>query len=162
MVKLLGPTVRITAVNRAFALLNRQCTVRKSSRTIALRELLEGALFLYGNLFGAHNENDYCIEQRKDSELLIKLNQKQGGAPNAIRSILHAGIIGHGLKAETKEAVKPNPELQNMFLNAITACCKGEVKNNLLQENFNVYKFLFHFSRIYRQQLMDSLQYHCF
>lgn len=125
----LGPTIRITAVNRAFALLNRQCTVRKSSRTIALRELLEGALFLYGNLFGAHNENDYYIntEHRKNGELLIKLNQKQGTAPNAIRSILHAGIIGHGLKAPTKEAVKPDPDLQNMFLNAITACCKSEV-----------------------------------
>lgn len=129
-----GPTVRITAVHQAFAMLNRQCTVRKASRTIALRELLEGALFLYGNLFGAHNETDYYQnnEQRKDSELLMKLNQRQGSAPNAIRSILHAGIIGHGLKEPTKQASKPDPELQNMFLSAMAACCKSDDMANTI------------------------------
>lgn len=121
-------TVRLRSVSRSYTMLNRQCTVRKSSRTIALRELLEGALFLYGNLFGAHTETDTVAKwaQRKDTELLIKANQRQGSAPNAVRSILHAGIIGHGLKAPSKEPAQPHAIVQNMFLDAIAACCKSE------------------------------------
>ena len=106
-------------------MLTRQCIARKSSRTIALRELLEGALFLYGNLFGAQNEN-IENDQRKDLYLLMKLNQKQGTAPNSIRSILHAGIIGQGLKTPTKESSNPLPNMQNMFLTAVLACCKSD------------------------------------
>lgn len=84
---------------------------------------------MYGNLFGAHTENNYIEngEQRRDSELLLKLNQKQGNTPSAIRSILHAGVIGQGLKVPTKQATKPDPELQNAFLNALTACCRNSV-----------------------------------
>lgn len=117
----------MTAVNTAYQMLSRQCILRKASRTVALRELLEGALFLYGNLFGALNETDYLkTDQRKEGDLLMKLNQKQGSAPNSVRSILHAGIIGHGLKTPTKEAGQPDAEIQTLFLGAIAACCKSD------------------------------------
>lgn len=110
-------------------MLARQSANQKAARTIALRELLDGALFIYGNLFGAHTENNYIEtgDQRRDSELLLKINQKQGNAPSAIRSILHAGIIGQGLKVPTKHASKPDPELQNAYLNALSACCRSSV-----------------------------------
>lgn len=122
--------VRSNAVHRAYQMLARQSSAQKAARTIALRELIEGALFIYGNLFGAHTESNYLdqCEQRRDSELLLKINQKQGNAPSAIRSILHAGIIGQGLKVPTKQASKPDPELQNAYLNALSACCKSSVR----------------------------------
>lgn len=86
---------------------------------------------MYGNLFGAHTENKYLDngDQRRDCELLLKLNQKQGNTPSAIRSILHAGIIGQGLKVPTKLASKPDPELQNAYLNALSACCRSSVSS---------------------------------
>lgn len=122
-------TIRTTATHRAYQMLARQSAAQKASRTIAIRELLDGALFMYGNLFGAHTEHNYLenSDRRRDSELLLKINQKQGNAPSAIRSILHAGIIGQGLKVPTKHASKPDPELQNAFLNALSACCRSSV-----------------------------------
>lgn len=122
-------TRRSTATDRAYRMLTRQCITRKASRTVALRELLEGALFLYGNLFGAHNEYDHeaatrTASVRGDGELLLKLNQKHGNAPHAVRSILHAGIIGHGPKAPTRHASRPDRQLQDLYLAALAACCR--------------------------------------
>lgn len=102
-------------------MLTRQCTIRKSSRTLALRELLEGAFFTYGDLFGAHSETSN--ESKKEAVSLMKLNQNHC----SIRSILHAGIIGHGLQKPMHVAEKLEPEMQQLFLGAIAACCKSEV-----------------------------------
>lgn len=89
--------VRKVAVERTYLLLARQCSERKYCRVAALRELLEGALFSYANLFGVHLdiESD-CDVQKRDDRLLIKMNQMQNNTPNNIRSFLHAGIIGQG------------------------------------------------------------------
>ncbi len=107
-------------------MLTRQCIIRKSSRTLALRELLEGAFFTYGDLFGAHS--DTINESKKESVSLMKLNQNHC----SIRSILHAGIIGHGLQTPMQAADKLEPEMQQIFLGAIAACCKSEV--NILKK----------------------------
>lgn len=105
-------------------MLTRQCTIRKSSRTLALRELLEGALFIYGDLFGAHSDTNVIVnESKKEVVSLMKLNQNHC----SIRSILHAGIIGHGLQTPMQLADKLDPDMQQMFLGAIAACCKSEV-----------------------------------
>lgn len=122
--------VRQIAVERAYSLLHRQCSGRKYSRTVALRELLDGALFSYGNLFGVHLDLDLDREMQNfkcDDRLLIKMNQMQNNTPNNIRSSLHVGIIGNGLKLPTKEASPPNSNIRNMLLKAFTACCKQEV-----------------------------------
>lgn len=98
----------------------------------ALRELLEGALYSYGNLFGVHLDIDFdkgLQNKKRDDRLLIKLNQSQNNTPNNIRSFLHAGIIGQGLKFPTKEASSPDSEIRNMLLRAIIACCKQEVRS---------------------------------
>lgn len=114
-------------------MLTRQCTIRKSSRTLALREVLEGAFFTYGDLFGAHS--DTYNESKKEIVSLMKLNQNHC----SIRSILHAGIIGHGLQTPMQLADKLDPEMQQMFLGAIAACCKSEVINDLhLAQMFSV------------------------
>lgn len=123
--------VRRTAIERSYELLARLCASRKYARVAALRELLEGALFLYGNLFGVPNDTDFdnnAHVQKRNDQLLIKLNQAQNNTPNNIRSILHAGIIGQGLKVPTTEAAAPEPSVRNLYLEAINACCKYEVK----------------------------------
>lgn len=122
--------VRRTAVQRSYELLARLCATRKYARVAALRELLEGALFLYGNLFGVPNDTDFDSDvhvKKRNDRLLIKLNQAQHNTPNNIRSILHAGLIGQGLKVPTTEAATPEPSVRNLYLGAINACCKYEV-----------------------------------
>uniref|UniRef100_A0A182SH31 Integrator complex subunit 5 C-terminal domain-containing protein n=1 Tax=Anopheles maculatus TaxID=74869 RepID=A0A182SH31_9DIPT len=112
------------SLNRVYALLSKHCGHRKAARTAALRELLEGALFMHGKLFGSQSESQaYSFD--KPDDLLIKLNQKQGIALNASRAtVLHAGIIGQGPKIPTKKAVGPGSAMQNHLLNAIVACCQ--------------------------------------
>ncbi|XP_035895402.1 integrator complex subunit 5 isoform X2 [Anopheles stephensi] len=112
------------SLNRVYALLSKHCGHRKAARTAALRELLEGALFMHGNLFGSQSESQaYSFD--KPDDFLIKLNQKQGIALNASRAtVLHAGIIGQGPKIPTKKAIGPASEMQNHLLNAIVACCQ--------------------------------------
>lgn len=55
----------------------------------------------------------------------MKLNQNHC----SIRSILHAGIIGSGLQAPMDVPDKLDPEMQQIFLGAIAACCKSEVRH---------------------------------
>lgn len=120
---------RQIAVERVYSLLTRQCSGRKYSRNAALRELLEGALYSYGNLFGVHLDIDFdngVQNRRREDRLLIKLNQSQNNTPNNIRSFLHAGIIGQGLKFPTKEATAPDSDIRNMLLRAIMACGRQE------------------------------------
>lgn len=112
-------------------MLARQCSGRKYSRIVALRELLEGALYSYGNLFGVHIDIDFdksVLSKKRDDRLLIKMNQTQNNTPNNIRSFLHAGVIGQGLKLPTKEALSPDADIRNMLLRAIIACCKQDVR----------------------------------
>uniref|UniRef100_A0A182N4L2 Integrator complex subunit 5 C-terminal domain-containing protein n=1 Tax=Anopheles dirus TaxID=7168 RepID=A0A182N4L2_9DIPT len=112
------------SLNRVYGLLSRHCAHRKAARTAALRELLEGALFMHGALFGSQTESEaYSFD--KPDDLLIKLNQRQGIALNASRAtVLHAGVIGQGPKIPSKSAVGPMPAMQNRLLNAIVACCQ--------------------------------------
>ncbi|XP_058055986.1 integrator complex subunit 5 [Anopheles bellator] len=111
-------------LQRVYLLLSRHCGNRKAARTAALRELLEGALFMHGELFGSQSEAEpYSFD--KSGGLLIKLNQKQGIALNASRAtVLHAGIIGQGPKVPSREAAGPGMAMQNRLLNAIVACCQ--------------------------------------
>uniref|UniRef100_A0A182P578 Integrator complex subunit 5 C-terminal domain-containing protein n=1 Tax=Anopheles epiroticus TaxID=199890 RepID=A0A182P578_9DIPT len=112
------------SLNRVYTLLSKHCGHRKAARTAALRELLEGALFMHGDLFGSQADSQaYSFD--KPDDLLIQLNQKQGIALNASRAtVLHAGIIGQGPKIPSKKAVGPGSEMQNHLLNAIVACCQ--------------------------------------
>lgn len=117
-------------MEKVYSLLARHCSSRKYSRIAALRDLLEGALYSYGNLFGLHLDIDFdrsAQKKKRDDRFLIKLNQTQNNTPNNIRSFLHAGVIGQGLKCPTKEASSPDADIRNMLLKAIIACCQQEV-----------------------------------
>lgn len=121
---------RQIAIERVYLLLARQCSGRKYSRITALRELLDGALYSYGNLFGVHldiNIDKSVQSKKRDDRSLLKMNQMQNNTPNNIRSFLHAGIIGQGLKLPTKEASSPDVDIRNALLRAMIACCRQEV-----------------------------------
>uniref|UniRef100_A0A336LS77 CSON002532 protein n=1 Tax=Culicoides sonorensis TaxID=179676 RepID=A0A336LS77_CULSO len=116
--------LRDKAIDRSYNLLSKQCMGQKAAQAMALRELLEGALFTYGNLFGSVTEQE--PEKEKKPESLLKLNQQQGIAMIASRSlVLHAGVIGNGPKLPLREAQGPQHDIKNIFLNAIEACCSN-------------------------------------
>ncbi|XP_065095747.1 integrator complex subunit 5 isoform X2 [Ochlerotatus camptorhynchus] len=118
--------------HRCCQLLSRHCATRKAARTAALRDILEGALYLHGHLFGSHTEPD-TVDYGKPDELLIRLNQKQGITMNASRAtVLHAGVIGQGPKLPFKKPDGPETEMQNRLISAIVACCQDLEHQNTI------------------------------
>lgn len=117
---------RMSNLNHCYSLLNKQCYNKKTIRSVALRDLVEGALFLYPNLFGApdHDKNNQLKNNSSDS--LLKYNQRKGISLNISKSsMLHAGVIGFGLQ-KIKESWSPNgldEEMKNFFIKAILSCC---------------------------------------
>lgn len=135
---------RAMVTNRCYSLLSKQCAGKKGIRSAALRDLLEGALFLYPNLFGAplHVAEKSLIYHKKD-ESLLKLNQKQGVSLNVSRSsILHSGVIGCGVPKVSQPWVPDglDDDIKNLYLKAIVACCcqdeGGNNGNMLSMEGF--------------------------
>lgn len=120
---------RTTYTSRCYSLFTKQCADRKGVRSAALRDLLEGALFIYGNLLGAplHIEEKHSkqIFHTKD-ESLLKLNQRQGISLNSSRSsILHSGIIGSGVPKVSQPWMPDSldNDIRSLFIKAIVACC---------------------------------------
>lgn len=118
--------MRTAVTDRCFSLLTKQC-LNRCIRSAALRDLIEGALFLYPNLFGAPLQivEKSHIYHKKD-ESLLKLNQKQGISLNVSRSsILHSGVIGCGVPKVSQQWVPDSldGDIKNLFLKAIVACC---------------------------------------
>ncbi|KAG5670916.1 hypothetical protein PVAND_001145 [Polypedilum vanderplanki] len=128
-------SLSLVAIDRSYNLLSKQCTEKKGIRSAALRDLLEGALFLYGNLFGSpskNSDNDKTASSRiyhtKD-ESLLKLNQKQGISLNISRSsILHSGVIGAGIPKISKPWIPDSLDnmIKDIYIKAIIACCYEE------------------------------------
>ncbi|KAM7364141.1 integrator complex subunit 5 omd isoform 1-T6 [Cochliomyia hominivorax] len=115
---------RTESVNRSYELFQRQCRARKFSRSACLRELIEGSLFYYGYLFGQYEEPVYDELKIPKHEMVLLQNQKQSLGPNANRSILHAGVIGRGLRPGNMIFGKNCPaEMQTLFLKALDVCC---------------------------------------
>lgn len=124
---------RTKVTDRCYSLLTKQCTSRKGIRSAALRDLIEGALFLYPNLFGAPLQiaEKSHIYHKKD-ESLLKLNQKQGISLNVSRSsILHSGVIGSGVPKVSQQWIPDSldGENKNLFLKSIVACCTNPEEN---------------------------------
>lgn len=124
---------RAMVTDRCYSLLSKQCAGRKGIRSAAMRDLLEGALFLYPNLFGAplHLAEKSHIYHKKD-ESLLKLNQKQGVSLNVSRSsILHSGVIGCGVPKVSQPWIPDglDGDIKNLFLKAIVACCCCQDEN---------------------------------
>lgn len=119
--------LHIESVNRCIGLLNKQCVGKKAIRTAGLKDLLEGAIFLYGNLFGEPKAEETAISSKKD-EFLMKMNQKQGISSIGSRSsVLHSGVIGTGVpKVAMQWSDGPEKFIKSEFLNALIACCQDQ------------------------------------
>lgn len=123
------PNARLIHVKRALTMLGQLCNNRKYTRIAALREILEGALYSYGNLFGMHNDVETPAAIKISSSIdtsLMKMNQTQNAA-STVRATLHAGTIGNGLRVPAKESLQPHPDARDWLLKAICACCKSPV-----------------------------------
>lgn len=108
--------------------MRRQCSARKISRTACLRELIEGALFYYGYLFGQYDDPKVDVLAIPEHEMVLVQNQRHSLGPNANRTILHAGVIGRGLRPEVALSEDGcNAEMQNMLMKALEACCADAV-----------------------------------
>uniref|UniRef100_T1GJ15 Integrator complex subunit 5 C-terminal domain-containing protein n=1 Tax=Megaselia scalaris TaxID=36166 RepID=T1GJ15_MEGSC len=116
--------LRLNSLEKATNLLKYLCNKSKMYRQSCQRNLLEKGIFTYGYLFGCYDESDSMDFGTKQEESLLEQNRKQIGA-NTHRSVLHAGVIGDGLKKRPLDSfgMQPNNELQNLFLKAITSCC---------------------------------------
>lgn len=133
---------RTSAVERCNSLLNKQCVGnnKKGIRSAALRDLLEGALFLYGNLFGEpRHVAEYSQIYHKKDESLLKLNQRQGISLNVSRSsILHSGVIGCGVPKVSQPWIPDglDNEIKNIYLKVIVACCQDDQNEKQTIEGF--------------------------
>ncbi|XP_031350418.1 integrator complex subunit 5 isoform X1 [Photinus pyralis] len=99
----------------------------KAAKMLALRELLEGALFSDTKmLFGAKAESS--LKPDDFEKLLIEQNRKNSKSIVLTKnsSVLHGGVIGNGRKKSissaelSKEAISDNTE---QFLRTLKACC---------------------------------------
>ncbi|XP_053946850.1 integrator complex subunit 5 [Anastrepha ludens] len=126
---------RSAAVNRAYLLLARQCSARKAARSACIRELVEGALFYYGYLFGQFEEPEVNQLEIPEHEMVLLQNQRHSLGPNANRTVLHAGVIGRGLRPDVtaKEQTGCPAETQTLLLKALDACCTVAEKQNSVE-----------------------------
>uniref|UniRef100_A0A1B0BJZ1 Integrator complex subunit 5 C-terminal domain-containing protein n=1 Tax=Glossina palpalis gambiensis TaxID=67801 RepID=A0A1B0BJZ1_9MUSC len=135
-------TQRSAAVNRVYVLFQRQCRARKACRTACLRELIEGALFYYGYLFGQFEEPLMDELQIPETEMVLLQNQRQSLGPNANRTVLHAGVIGRGLRPDNMCTGETCPsEMQNLFIKALDVCC-SDVERPLVIEAYSTISLL--------------------
>lgn len=124
-------TSRSDSVEKALSLLKYQCNNNKICRQSCLRALLEKGIFTYGYLFGCYEDSESVETGIKKNETLLQQNRKQIGL-NSHRSVLHAGVIGEGLRKRKAEqlGMEPNEEIVNFYLKAITICCIDAEKPN--------------------------------
>lgn len=125
-------------MERCFNLLLKQCSEKKGIRTIALRDLLEGALFLYPTIFSpkknqiinSNNNKMSSINVKEDS--LLKLNQRQIISLNFSKSsiLLHSGVIGSGISKNNNQNSQNyndvDDETKNFYIKAIVSCCQDD------------------------------------
>ncbi|KAI5645174.1 integrator complex subunit 5 [Phthorimaea operculella] len=92
---------KLRGVQTACRLLRKVCLHSKLARAVALRDLLETAMFREEKLFGSKSAMaNNALNKDWTDDLLIHLNQKHGPITQLTQShtsVFHAGIIGAGL-----------------------------------------------------------------
>ncbi|XP_044754363.1 integrator complex subunit 5 [Coccinella septempunctata] len=118
---------KIRGFRKVCSILKRLCVFSKVAKVLALRELLERALFRSDNvLFGAVNTENYTSENSK--KLLLKQNKKISKTIPLTKhsSVFNGGIIGGGKrKFEQPEELPAEVVSSNIseLINTIRACC---------------------------------------
>ncbi|XP_023025427.1 integrator complex subunit 5 omd [Leptinotarsa decemlineata] len=120
-----GTSRKLKGFKKVNRILRRLCTYSMVAKVLALRELLERALFRTDNvLFGANN-NEHDHESEKS---LLKQNKKINKTIPLTKhsSVFNGGIIGTGKrKLTTNNKIHSHAVAENTYqlINAMKACC---------------------------------------
>ncbi|KAL4704073.1 hypothetical protein ACJJTC_004419 [Scirpophaga incertulas] len=125
---------KMRGVQTACRLLRRLCAC-KLARAVALRELLEAAMFREERAFGSRQVLATAVgdHRRHPHHLLIHLNQKHGPITQLTQShtsVFHAGIIGKGVRKQfsANDNVDIPPILttnNELLMGALMSCMDG-------------------------------------
>ncbi|XP_050676730.1 integrator complex subunit 5 isoform X2 [Leptidea sinapis] len=126
---------KLRGVQTASRLLRKLCLHSKLARAVALRQLLETAMFREDKIFGSKPVIPNLLataREWEDDDLLITMNQKHGPITQLTQShtsVFHAGIIGKGVRRNSSEddngippILTPNNEL---LMGALMSCMDG-------------------------------------
>ncbi|XP_046960699.1 integrator complex subunit 5 [Vanessa cardui] len=125
---------KIRGVQTASRLLRKLCLHSKLARAVALRDLLETAMFREDKVFGSRSDAASNVPSPKDwngEELLIYMNQKHGPITQLTQShtsVFHAGIIGKGVRrrGDAGGAAPRVLALDNeLLMGALMSCMDG-------------------------------------
>ncbi|KAJ8732254.1 hypothetical protein PYW08_014984 [Mythimna loreyi] len=125
---------KLRGVATACRLLRKLCIHSKLARALALRELLETAMFREDAAFGSRPvmANLATTKDWRCDDLLIHLNQKHGPITQLTQShtsVFHAGIIGKGVRKQSDLDLNDIPPIlttnNELLMGALTSCMDG-------------------------------------
>ncbi|XP_075970219.1 integrator complex subunit 5 omd isoform X2 [Anticarsia gemmatalis] len=126
---------KLRSVATACRLLRKLCLHSKLARSLALRELLETAMFREDAAFGSRPVIANTLAAAKDwtnDDLLLHLNQKHGPITQLTQShtsVFHAGIIGKGVRKQSELDANDIPPIlttnNELLMGALMSCMDG-------------------------------------
>lgn len=131
---------RAVSNTRLMTILRVVCSSRKGVKVAAIRDLIEGALVVYRPLFGGP-PFDEVTDAPPALESMMRLNQNQDVISGTNRSYLHAGLIGQGVRTLRIRPEQLSPDIQQLFLDAISACCY-DADRSIMTDGFTTVSLL--------------------
>ncbi|XP_022125760.1 integrator complex subunit 5 [Pieris rapae] len=125
---------KIRGVQTASRLLRKLCLHSKLARAVALRDLLETAMFREDKIFGSKPVIPNLLSASKEwtnDDLLIYMNQKHGPITQLTQShtsVFHAGVIGSGVRKHRggDDDIPPILTTNNeLLMGALMSCMDG-------------------------------------
>ncbi|CAG4936851.1 unnamed protein product [Colias eurytheme] len=126
---------KLRGVQSASRLLRKLCIHSKLARAIALRDLLETAMFREDRIFGSKPVIPNLLAASKEwtnDDLLIYMNQKHGPITQLTQShtsVFHAGIIGKGVRKQGSQDDNEIPPIlttnNELLMGALMSCMDG-------------------------------------
>ncbi|XP_041976099.1 integrator complex subunit 5 [Aricia agestis] len=116
---------KLLGVQTACRLLHKLCLHSKLARAVALRNLLETAMFTEGRTFGSPAD-----PSAPPTQLLIHMNRRHGPITQLTQShtsVFHAGIIGKGVRRTAPDDATPPILTTNneLLMGALMSCMDG-------------------------------------
>ncbi|XP_045764485.1 integrator complex subunit 5 [Maniola jurtina] len=126
---------KLRGVQTASRLLRKLCLHSKLARAVALRDLLETAMFREDKIFGSRTVVANTVAAPREwsrDELLIHMNQKHGPITQLTQShtsVFHAGIIGKGVRKHGSQDENDIPPIlttnNELLMGALMSCMDG-------------------------------------